>query len=153
MSCSTLKRQASKASSVPMSTATARGSGSACGAMRMRNTARTPITAGPTPRMAAFVHASIRTRSNTGSSTNMIRKDGKKLAVAANHRASYSRHFIADIGRHHQHRSRCELTERQPMHELLRREPVIVLHHLFLDQGNHRQAAAESQCSDLQKKC
>src|SRR5712692_8371059 len=62
---------------------TANGSGSAYGARRNRDTARTPITAGPIPLSTALVHVSRLARSNTGRTTSMMMNDGRKTATAA----------------------------------------------------------------------
>ena len=76
-------RQTSSAITVAIRMAIAKRSGSACGAILTRNTASTPMTAGPTPFITALVHASARTRSNTGRTPSIRMNDGKKLAAAA----------------------------------------------------------------------
>src|SRR2546430_6591411 len=67
-------------------------------------------------------------------------------------RAGEPRYFVTHIRRDHQDRSGRELAERQAVDELLRREPVKLSDHLFLDERDHRQAATERERPHLEEK-
>ena len=83
MSLKTPTRNAIAATTVPIRSATANGSGTAAGESRAKDTASTPITAGPMPFITAVTQASRLTRSRIGRTASMIRNDGRKAATAA----------------------------------------------------------------------
>src|SRR5438552_166216 len=56
-------------------------SGTAWGSIWSRATPIIPITAGPTPLSAAFIHAILLTRSSTGTTESISTNEGKKIAA------------------------------------------------------------------------
>src|SRR6266850_4163217 len=83
MSLKAPTRKATSARSVAARMATAMASGSAAGARRNSETARTPITAGAMPFITALTHASFLTRSRIGRTPSMMTKDGRNAAPPA----------------------------------------------------------------------
>ena len=77
--------------------------------------------------------------------------DGKKIAPAATAAPAMPADLEADECCQHQHRPGRKLAQRQSVDELLRCQPAELRDDLILDEGQHRQTAAEGECTDLEE--